>query len=316
MQVIFSDRAFTSLLVETAERHPVETGGIFLGQQIGDKYYVIETIDPGPNSIFQMAFFQYDYHYVNHLAKKVARLYKKPLRVLGLYHRHPGSFDIFSGTDDGTNAKFAALSDDGAISGLVNIDPEFRLTMFHVARPCIYSHIEYEVGDNKIPSHYLELCPFENITDFLAGRKESIYSDNKVLPDLPYNKLLLDSLHVLPNLPEEKAKALDEEEVENLLAIIEEDLSFLSLCGFTNKAILKENALVITLRSTSEIDLTFFMTEDRRVILKHEGLSHLYQKGLLKAVLEGVIDDNKHKRFFFKADKETVLCALNKLKKD
>jgi hypothetical protein len=67
--------------------------------------------------------------YVNNLAKALAIQYDVPLTLLGLWHRHPGSFDKFSSTDDGTNTLYAQLSRNGAISGLVNMDPHFRFTM-------------------------------------------------------------------------------------------------------------------------------------------------------------------------------------------
>lgn len=156
MEVVFSDRAYTAILAETTEKIKTETGGLFLGTVVGDTYYVIETIDPGPNSIFQVYYFEYDQKYTEHLINKIANLYQFKLELIGLWHRHPGSFDIFSGTDDKTNAKYAAMRECGAISALVNIDPEFRLTMYHVNKPCEYQKIHYEVGDNLIPEVLLK----------------------------------------------------------------------------------------------------------------------------------------------------------------
>ena len=57
--VVFSERAFTSILVETQEKIRTETGGVFLGYRKGDVWYVIESIDPGPNSVFQPAYSSY-----------------------------------------------------------------------------------------------------------------------------------------------------------------------------------------------------------------------------------------------------------------
>ena len=65
--VVFSERAFISILVETQEKIKTETGGVFLGYRKGDIWYVIESIDPGPNSVFQTAYFEYDQAYINHL---------------------------------------------------------------------------------------------------------------------------------------------------------------------------------------------------------------------------------------------------------
>lgn len=155
--VVFSERAFTSILVETQEKIQTETGGVFLGYRKDDVWYVIESIDPGPNSVFQPAYFEYDQDYINHLINKVSRLYSPQLDLIGLWHRHPGSFDSFSGTDDGTNTKYAELNEQGAISVLVNIDPQFRLTVYSVTLPLNYEKIKYVVGDTYIPREMLTL---------------------------------------------------------------------------------------------------------------------------------------------------------------
>lgn len=145
-KVVFSENAFLSLVTETRERITTETGGVFLGKVIGDTFYVVETVDPGPNSTFSVVYFEYDTPYVNHLANKVLRLYENKLDVIGLWHRHPGSLDVFSYVDDDTNLAFAKLSKVGAISGLVNIDPDFRLTIYHVSDPLSYEQISYKVS--------------------------------------------------------------------------------------------------------------------------------------------------------------------------
>ena len=52
MQVIFSNRAYTAVMTETMEKIRTETGGLFLGTVVDDIWYIIETIDPVPKSIF------------------------------------------------------------------------------------------------------------------------------------------------------------------------------------------------------------------------------------------------------------------------
>lgn len=182
MKVVFSTAAYAGLLVETQEKIRTETGGVFLGCFHGDVWYIIETIDPGPKSIFRVDYFEYDQPYISHLINKRARLYKANLTLVGLWHRHPGSFDIFSTTDDGTNAKYALISPNGALSMLVNIDPVFRLSVFHVKprsnqRPD-YSLINYEVGDDKIPQEYLEKkdsMDIQNSIDHAGIRSMGLY---------------------------------------------------------------------------------------------------------------------------------------------
>ena len=117
----------------------------------------MEVIPPGLKAIHQRAYFEYDTEFVNYMANSVSRQYKMELSVLGLWHRHPGSMDVFSGTDDGTNATFAQMNQYGAISGLVNIDPKLRFTLRHVAYPLHYQIVDVEVGDDLIPPQYFEL---------------------------------------------------------------------------------------------------------------------------------------------------------------
>lgn len=156
--VVFSNKAWNAIVNETFRKDPVETGGILLGHILSNGYWIVmEAIPPGLSAIHQRSYFEYDTDFVNYLANSVAKQYKMNLSVLGLWHRHPGSMDVFSGTDDGTNATFAQLNEYGAISGLVNIDPKFRFTLRHVAYPLHYQIVDVEVGDDLIPSQYFEL---------------------------------------------------------------------------------------------------------------------------------------------------------------
>ncbi len=177
MKVVFSTAAYAALLAETQEKIKTETGGVFLGSFQNDTWYIIETIDPGPNSVFRIDYFEYDQPYTTHLINKRARLYKSRLTLIGLWHRHPGSFDVFSMTDDGTNAKYAAIGPNGAVSMLVNIDPVFRLSVFHVGlrspgKPD-YTLISYEVCDEHIPPELLEkksILDLQNSIDYVGIR--------------------------------------------------------------------------------------------------------------------------------------------------
>lgn len=156
--VVFSNKAWNAIVCETMRKDPVETGGILLGHILSNGYWIVmEVVPPGLKSIHQRAYFEYDTDYVNYAAYSLSKQYKMELSVLGLWHRHPGSMDVFSGTDDGTNATFAQMNPYGAISGLVNIDPKLRFTLRHVAYPLHYQIVDAEVGDDLIPSQYFEL---------------------------------------------------------------------------------------------------------------------------------------------------------------
>lgn len=168
--VIISDKAYNAIIRESFAKHPVETGGILLGYILDNGLWVVmEMIPPGINGVFQTAYFEYDQDFVNYLGTSVANQYKEPLQVLGLWHRHPGSMDYFSTTDDGTNSDFASKNPFGVISGLVNIDPAFRLTMYHLdhnegvrPRNIAYTTVDVEVGDDLIPEKFFELRYVDN----------------------------------------------------------------------------------------------------------------------------------------------------------
>ena len=157
--VIFTKRAFNAIVTETISKHPIETGGIFLGYLLNNgTWIVVENISPGYKSTHYSAYFEYDTEFVTYLANVVANQYKGNLQILGLWHRHPGSLDVFSNTDDQTNRNYASDNPFGAISALVNCDPQMRMTMYHVSQRGEYCQAEWYVDDGDlIPQELLEL---------------------------------------------------------------------------------------------------------------------------------------------------------------
>jgi hypothetical protein len=138
--IIFSDKAYNAIITETFKKDPYETGGILLGHILDNGIWIVmEVLPPGWRSVFEYAYFEYDQEFVNYVAENESKKYDLELQLLGLWHRHPGTMDTFSGTDDVTNLTFAGLQRKGAISGIVNIDPRLRLTMYHVSNPLIYN---------------------------------------------------------------------------------------------------------------------------------------------------------------------------------
>ena len=159
--IIFSDKAYNAIITETFKKDPYETGGILLGHILDNGIWIVmEVLPPGWRSVFEYAYFEYDQEFVNYVAENESKKYDLELQLLGLWHRHPGTMDTFSGTDDVTNLTFAGLQRKGAISGIVNIDPRLRLTMYHVSNPLIYNKIDFEVGDDLIPNEYFKLKYF------------------------------------------------------------------------------------------------------------------------------------------------------------
>ena len=156
MQVIFTNRAYNTVVSETAEKPNVETGGVFLGCYKNETWYIIETIDPGPKAVFHETHFEYDQQYVEYKINKTAQKYQAELTLIGNWHKHPGSLNEFSSTDDITNSEYAKLSVNGAVSVLINNDPNFSMTPFFISKPLKYSKIEYKVGDELIPECILK----------------------------------------------------------------------------------------------------------------------------------------------------------------
>lgn len=177
-RVVFSNQAYLSIVLESNEHLDTETGGIFLGKVIDNTWYILETIDPGYKKIHRSyALFEYDEDYTTHVANVRARLYENGLELLGLWHRHPGSSDDFSSTDDVTNSRFCQTRR-GAISALVNFDPNFRLTVYHASLPSLQS-IEYikiselRIGDSYIPNSLLEQRKVKELNSSINERSLS-----------------------------------------------------------------------------------------------------------------------------------------------
>ncbi len=183
-KVVLSSQAYLAIVAETFAHLDTETGGIFLGKILDDVWYVLETLDPGYGNISRrVSYFEYDVEYVTHLANVRARLYKNGLKLIGLWHRHPGSFDRFSATDDETHLRYTNQNPQGAISALVNLDPYFRITMYHIAPPLQYSKVQdIVVGDSHIPNELLSLKTDKDFMDFAqyqtttSKRKKSRFS--------------------------------------------------------------------------------------------------------------------------------------------
>jgi len=152
-KIVFHSDAFVAMVGELESAGPLETGGILLGTIRDETWYIVEHIDPGYlNVVRTVVGFEYDQEYVNHLAAVRNRAFGEALSVLGLWHRHPGSLDFFTPTDRRTNEGFARLSDRGAVSLILNLDPILRISAFHLAREGEYSRIEtVEVAAGDLP---------------------------------------------------------------------------------------------------------------------------------------------------------------------
>lgn len=294
MEVVFSKRAMTALLVETREKITTETGGVFLGKYESGVWYIVETIDPGPNSIFKPAYFEYDQDYINHLINKVSRLYKNQLDLIGLWHRHPGSLDTFSMTDDGTNTQYAQLADCGAISGLVNIDPEFRLTLYHVSLPLKYEKIAYSVDDTRIPRAIAELREPSEYSKQLgkiqeaSKRKEktsfaSLFGKTKKNDAIASIHEFLKKRTIADTKPLDAKGYTGDLPIEEILESLELDFSFFEENGIDYSVTIGEAGLLdLSIQSGKDsMRLSFGMSKEKAVVFVYNEITYKYRKGLL-----------------------------------
>lgn len=163
-KIFFTKKSYIQLLTEIEDYPYVETGGVLVGQRRGNVFYVFESVDPGFKADRQRSEFSRHYEYTEHLAYKVANQYEGETTVVGYYHRHPGSFDCFSGGDDVSNLEFARTFN-GIISGLINIDPDFRLSFYYISPEGKQSKaIPYEVNDQV----FEKIMIFKNSSEVIS----------------------------------------------------------------------------------------------------------------------------------------------------
>jgi integrative and conjugative element protein (TIGR02256 family) len=321
--VVFSERAIVALLSETLEKISTETGGVFLGYRRGETWYIIESIDPGPNSIFQPCYFEYDTAYVNHLARKVNRLYRDPLELIGLWHRHPGSLDRFSATDDGTNKEYARLNAAGAISAIVNIDPDFRLTVYSVTVPLNYEIVpNIKIGDGYIPTNLLtyasgrvlqakinggRLPASKKKEDLIAeacdkiGEKAGIFVDSNprqasaATRGATFGSIFLRDRKTVRKFRDKYRKPVEatDQDIDALLELLAGDLQFFSEAGY-EFVMRKNDAGVLEFNETcsnpsqSPASFEFFMAGNH-LRFNHNEKSYLYKPGLFRKICEAYI---------------------------
>lgn len=294
MQVIFSNRAYLAIIAETAEKMKTETGGIFLGCYENNNWYVIEAIDPGPKSVFQAAYFEYDRKYTEHLINKLSRMYQAKLTLIGLWHRHPGSFDEFSSTDDGTNAEYAKLSANGAISVLVNIDPKFRITPYHVAHPLRYTKISHKVGDDLIPEHLLQLKKAEQSLDSINGYADKSFAE-KLSPEKPNTDFirLLDGIKVkFQHISVLKEDFNLEEAEKNKSLLIEALLDDITYFTETRRLALnveQTNGTICLSHKGANNTVTrvyfMYLANKKQIVFSYGDICYLYSPGLFSSLL-------------------------------
>jgi len=265
-----------------------------LGCYENDNWYVIEAIDPGPKSVFQAAYFEYDQKYTEHLINKIARIYQAKLTLIGLWHRHPGSFDEFSSTDDGTNSDYAKLSPYGAVSVLVNIDPKFRITPYHVAWPLRYTKITYKTGDELIPEHLLQLKKTEHSLEYINNYAAQSYTVKVAAekPKVDFVRLLDGIKTKFQRISLTKEDLNVEETDKNRDFLIDSLLDDITYFSETRKIVLNveqnKGTLCLSHKGISNtITRVYFIyiAHKQQIIFSYDDVCYLYTPGLFASLL-------------------------------
>lgn len=305
-------RAYRRLLLEVLGAFQTETGGALLGELGQDQAWAVESIDPGPRAVLEPAYFEFDHEYMTHLANRVAAEYRQPPRLIGLWHRHPGSLDRFSSLDHRTNHSFAALCGGLALSGLVNLDPDLRLTFYeveargepgeHVAEitpeqaaaglpGVLYRRLPVSLGDAGIPeAHLARRTPRAlegEIRERARGRLEEARQG------------------FLGRIKRRAARLAGRGSVEDgrqlpLLDALEEELLFLDAQpDYSYQLHLVDRQLFVTLFLANRIagyplSLTLRFFQDREGLsVDLEGTRFPFHTGILRELMSSRIDDSK-----------------------
>lgn len=177
-KIIISDRAYTSIIAEALSRDPDETGGILLGIVDGDIWYVVEATDPGLSTFHNRVHHEMDEKYHNHIYPVISRLYEKDLCLLGLWHRHPGTLNTFSGDDNRTNTSYSEAIGNGTLSFLLNFVPDAQLTCYYLDDKGTGSYYKPEV---RIGDKYFKGTDYLVLADekTLIARKKQMQREIK-----------------------------------------------------------------------------------------------------------------------------------------
>ena len=190
------------------------------------------------------------------------------------------------------------MRDEGTVSMLVNLEPEFRFTIYHVAQPCTYTKIdEYEVGDSLFPKGLLEYENINLLKAKLNGREEieSLEQNKEDNSEENLSEILKIILPILRKQYRYEKKfdfwglIKNQSNNKGIAEIVAEDILF-----FTDKYQMKfystllSDKLIIAQGSGNEKEELIFSYNEREelYLLKYGKETFYYTEGLLKRLLE------------------------------
>ena len=229
---------------------------------------------------------------------KVARLYEKLPEIIGLWHRHPGSMDVFSSTDDHTNTKYAQRSCEGAISILVNIDPSVRLSVYHVTYPPLhYRNVGYTFGNNHFPPGLLSYASMSDISSMIErneGRRNYFPSSSSFIRSatgFSFSRIMEKYLNE-DDIKNEYGIGYTyhlsdptNEELDTILTVLEEDINYFGEAGIKiTLTLLKHKGL--ELQDTCGDFVAVMFIHNDKVFFSYDGNIYLYSEGFFRNACE------------------------------
>ena len=149
--VYITHNTYRGMLLE-AGRHPGNESFIQMpGLRIGNNFYFNMVADSGIKAKYSPTMVEKDHHYSDHLATRISEYqdFTKGEMTLAQFHRHLGSYDNFSPGDFPANISLARQYG-GAISGLMLIDPEFRLRCWYIDENGNETEADIEINDKAV----------------------------------------------------------------------------------------------------------------------------------------------------------------------
>ena len=148
---IISERAMASIIAEAYANGKNESGGVMLGTFENGVGYIVEATDPGYDAEHTPTLHEMNKRYVNYIYRVLSRLYKKELRLVGFWHRHPGNFNRFSSLDDKVNLDYAKVIGEGTMSFILNFTPSPTLSCYYFdIDDGEYHPVKLTVDDKKL----------------------------------------------------------------------------------------------------------------------------------------------------------------------
>lgn len=164
-EAVMSERAMASIISEAYANGNNESGGIMIGAVEDGIGYIVEATDPGFDAEHTPTQHEMNRRYVNYIYRVLSRLYKKEIRLVGFWHRHPGNFNRFSSLDDKANSEYAKVVGGGNLSFLVNFTPTPKLTCYYFdEEDGMYHNVKLTVSDKKLAKcGYLEYASGQDL---------------------------------------------------------------------------------------------------------------------------------------------------------